>query len=109
MLDDDPELRRGDALAHPSRARLFAALSELRRVAKTAELAQRLELHPNGVRIHLSDSRRRSGVPRARFKGPAVVQHTPGWWLRTPDPEVTRHAPTGTWRDGWPGRSTHAG
>lgn len=41
------------ALAQPTRARLFGVLSELRRPAGTDELAERLSLHPNGVRIHL--------------------------------------------------------
>ncbi|MBX5470248.1 MAG: helix-turn-helix domain-containing protein [Thermoleophilaceae bacterium] len=45
----DPE----DVLAQPTRARLFALLGELRRPAGTAELAERLGLHPNGVRAHL--------------------------------------------------------
>jgi predicted ArsR family transcriptional regulator len=42
-----------DALAQPTRARLFALLGELRRPAGTDELARRLGLHPNGVRLHL--------------------------------------------------------
>lgn len=42
-----------DALSQPTRARLFALLSELRRPAGTVELAEHLELHPNGVRVHL--------------------------------------------------------
>jgi predicted ArsR family transcriptional regulator len=42
-----------DALAQPTRARLFSLLGELRRPAGTDELARRLELHPNGVRLHL--------------------------------------------------------
>ncbi|HET6551331.1 MAG TPA: helix-turn-helix domain-containing protein [Solirubrobacter sp.] len=42
-----------DALAQPTRARLFALLAELKRPAGTAELAERLALHPNGVRLHL--------------------------------------------------------
>ena len=42
-----------DALAQPTRARLFALLGELRRPAGTDELARRLKLHPNGVRMHL--------------------------------------------------------
>jgi predicted ArsR family transcriptional regulator len=41
------------ALAQPTRARLFALLGELRRPAGTGELARRVELHPNGVRLHL--------------------------------------------------------
>jgi predicted ArsR family transcriptional regulator len=45
--------RAGDALAQPTRAQLFALLSELRRPASTDELAQRLDLHPNGIRLHL--------------------------------------------------------
>lgn len=49
----DVSSRSGDALAQPSRARLFALLGELRRPAPTEELAERLGLHPNGVRIHL--------------------------------------------------------
>jgi predicted ArsR family transcriptional regulator len=49
----DVPSRPGDALAQPTRARLFALLSEMRRPASTEELAERLGLHPNGVRIHL--------------------------------------------------------
>jgi predicted ArsR family transcriptional regulator len=41
------------ALAQPTRSRLFALLGELRRPAGTEELAERLGLHPNGVRLHL--------------------------------------------------------
>jgi predicted ArsR family transcriptional regulator len=43
----------GAALAQPTRARLFALLGQLKRPAGTGELAQRLGLHPNGVRLHL--------------------------------------------------------
>jgi predicted ArsR family transcriptional regulator len=42
-----------DVLAQPTRARLFALLSELKRPAQTEELAERVGLHPNGVRLHL--------------------------------------------------------
>ena len=49
----DLSSRPGDVLAQPTRARLFALLSELRRPAATEELAERLGLHPNGVRNHL--------------------------------------------------------
>ena len=45
--------RAADALAQPTRAQLFGLLSELRRPAGTDELAQRLHLHPNGIRLHL--------------------------------------------------------
>jgi predicted ArsR family transcriptional regulator len=49
----DVPRRPADALAQPTRARLFALLGELRRPAPTEELAERLGLHPNGVRTHL--------------------------------------------------------
>jgi predicted ArsR family transcriptional regulator len=42
-----------DALAQPTRAQLFALLGDLRRPVGTDELAQRLDLHPNGIRLHL--------------------------------------------------------
>lgn len=42
-----------DALAQPTRARIFALLTELGRAAGTDELAESLQLHPNGVRVHL--------------------------------------------------------
>jgi predicted ArsR family transcriptional regulator len=45
--------RPRDALAQPTRARLFSLIAELRRPVGTDELAQRLGLHPNGVRVHL--------------------------------------------------------
>lgn len=42
-----------NALAQPTRARLFSLLSDLRRAAPTDELAELLGRHPNGVRQHL--------------------------------------------------------
>ncbi|MGH2895367.1 MAG: helix-turn-helix transcriptional regulator [Solirubrobacteraceae bacterium] len=42
-----------DALAQPTRARLFALLGSLHRPAPTEELADRVGLHPNGVRVNL--------------------------------------------------------
>jgi len=51
---DAPLLITADGvLSQPTRARLFAMLGELSRPAGTVELADRLDLHPNGVRIHL--------------------------------------------------------
>jgi predicted ArsR family transcriptional regulator len=49
----DIPTRPGDVLAQPTRADLFALLADLRRSASTDELAERLQLHPNGVRAHL--------------------------------------------------------
>jgi predicted ArsR family transcriptional regulator len=56
----------GDALAQPTRARLFGLLGELRRPASTDELASRVELHPNGVRAHLERLREAGLVTRRR-------------------------------------------
>lgn len=60
-----------DVLAQPTRARLFALLEELKRPAGTVELAERLDLHPNGVRVHLerlgdAGLLERSRAPQAR-------------------------------------------
>jgi predicted ArsR family transcriptional regulator len=57
-----------DVLAQPTRAHLFALLSELKRPAGTAELAERLDLHPNGVRVHLERMRDAGLVERARAR-----------------------------------------
>jgi predicted ArsR family transcriptional regulator len=53
MVDTPATASADDPLAQPTRAKLFSTLAELRRPAGTAELAQRLGLHPNGVRLHL--------------------------------------------------------
>ena len=60
-------------LAQPTRRRLFALLAELGSSTSTDELAERLALHPNGVRTHLrrmQDAglviRRRVARPRGR-------------------------------------------
>ena len=66
MIDLPAVADPDDALSQPTRARLFALLSELRRPAGTAELAERLELHPNGVRLHLERLEREGLVERAR-------------------------------------------
>ena len=58
----------GEPLAQPTRARLFNALTELRRPAGTDELAERLGLHPNGVRGHLERLHEAGLVTRARTR-----------------------------------------
>ena len=60
--------QRDEVLAQPTRARLFAALSRLRRPASTEELATLLELHPNGVRLHLERLRDAGLLARARVR-----------------------------------------
>lgn len=49
----DPPASPHDTLSQPTRARLFSLISELRRPVGTEELAERVGLHPNGVRTHL--------------------------------------------------------
>ncbi len=62
----DLPARPDEALAQPTRARLFSTLGELRRPAGTEELAERLALHPNGVRVHLERLRAAGLVVRER-------------------------------------------
>ena len=89
----DLPTRPDDALAQPTRARLFAALSELRRPAGTEELAERLGLHPNGVRMHLERLREAGLVdPRARAPGPRAAAGHVGRSLPTRGPGATRRA-----------------
>src|SRR4051794_1390819 len=66
----DLPLRPDDALAQPTRAELFGILTELRRPAGTEELAQRVELHPNGVRLQLERLREAGLVTRERVRQP---------------------------------------
>ena len=70
---DPPEAHPDDVLAQATRARLFALIGDLGRPAGTDELAERLGLHPNGIRIHLDRLlaaglvvRRRAPQPRGR-------------------------------------------
>jgi predicted ArsR family transcriptional regulator len=53
MAPVDVRAPAGDVLAQPTRAQLFALLSEVGGPTATDELARRLDLHPNGVRLHL--------------------------------------------------------
>jgi predicted ArsR family transcriptional regulator len=82
----------GDVLAQSTRASLFALLTQLRRPASTEELAERVDLHPNGVRIHLErllDAgllvRERERQPRGR---PRDV------WSVSPDAQPRGGSPT---------------
>ena len=65
-LTTDPD----DPLAQPTRARLFLLLEQLKRPAGTAELAERLDLHPNGVRVHLERLEGAGLVSRTRQRRP---------------------------------------
>ena len=67
-MDSPFAIAPDDVLAQPTRARLFTLLGELRRPAGTLELAERLELHPNGVRIHLERLEQAGLVERTRVR-----------------------------------------
>jgi predicted ArsR family transcriptional regulator len=72
-----------DVLSQPTRARLFELLEELKRPAGTFELAERLDLHPNGVRVHLERMEQAGLVVRASVrKGRG---RPPDAWAIAPD------------------------
>jgi len=80
-----------DALAQPTRARLFELLDELGRPAGTAELAERLRLHNNGVRAHLERLERAGLVTRTRAR---LARGRPrDVWTIAPDARPGGHAP----------------
>ena len=93
VLDADLEIARDDALAQPSRARLFELLVERRRAATTAELAMELDMHPNGVRIHLERLENVGLVTRTRLRG-ARGRPADAWTIAA-DARIRGQAPRG--------------
>lgn len=89
----DAPARPDDALTQPTRARLFSLLGELRRPTGTEELAERLELHPNGVRIHLERLHDAGLVLRERTRQPRGRPRD--MWLIAPDARPGGEAPSG--------------
>ena len=79
-----------DVLAQPVRARLFALLTELRRPAGTAELAERLDLHANGIRVHLERLEGAGLVARSRAR---QLRGRPRSWIVAPDARPGGSAP----------------
>ncbi|MET0972444.1 MAG: helix-turn-helix domain-containing protein [Thermoleophilaceae bacterium] len=67
---DLPTSGSDDPLAQSTRRRLFALLTELGSAVTTDELAERLALHPNGVRTHLRRLLEAGLVVRRRVGGP---------------------------------------
>ena len=65
VADPDPPLLH----SRPARARLFAALADLKTPTTTADLAARLGLHVNGVRRHLERLQQEGLVARERVRG----------------------------------------
>ena len=74
---------RGDVLAQPTRARLFAHLARLGHPTGTNELAAELGLHPSGVRVHLV--RLHSAGLIARERVPQPVGRPRDSWSIAPD------------------------
>ena len=70
-------------LSQPTRSRLFTLLGELKRPAGTAELAEQLGLHPNGVRLHLERLEQAQLVERTRAHTPRG--RPPDLWRIRPD------------------------
>ena len=89
----DLPTRYDDALVQPTRARLFSLLAELRRPAGTEELAERLELHPNGVRAHLDRLRDAGLVARQRIRQPRGRPRD--MWMIASDARPGGEAPSG--------------
>src|SRR5688572_26200437 len=89
----DVPTRSGDALAQPTRARLFELLGELRRPASTDELAELLELHPNGVRVHLERLHDVGLVARDRER--RTRGRPRDVWVISPDAQPGGDPPTG--------------
>lgn len=82
MASDD-SVGPGDALAQPTRARLFARLASLGRPASTNELAAELSLHPSGVRVHLE--RLRAAGLICRDREPQALGRPRDSWSIAPD------------------------
>ena len=91
MIDLPAVASADDVLSQPTRARLFALLGELKRPAGTAELADRLELHPNGVRLHLERLEQAGLVARARAR--QARGRPPDAWTIAPDARPGGEAP----------------
>jgi predicted ArsR family transcriptional regulator len=67
-LVDLPRAAYG-VLDQPTRARLFELLERLGHPATTVELAEKLEMHPNGVRNHLEVMREAGLIERRHSRG----------------------------------------
>jgi predicted ArsR family transcriptional regulator len=89
----DSPARPNEALTQPTRARLFTLLAELRRPVGTEELAEHLDLHPNGVRIHLERLHEAGLVTRERIR--QARGRPRDTWLISPDASPTEEPPVG--------------
>jgi len=91
MAMDVPLTNSGE-LAQPTRARLFSLLADLQRPASTEELAQTLQLHRNGVRVHLERLHAAGLLVREREQG--ARGRPADRWSISPDARPGGEAPT---------------
>lgn len=98
----------GDVLAQPTRARVFALLVETRTAIGTEQLAERLGLHPNGVRRHLERLHEAGLVERRQSRG---ERGRPGdRWSVAPGAHPGGESPSGYAElAGWLARALPAG
>src|SRR5687767_6948136 len=82
-----------DALAQPTRARLFALLVDWKRPASTDQLARELGMHPNGVRAHLVRLEGAKLVARAQRRPPRGRPYDE--WSVAPDAKPSGDSPHG--------------
>ena len=82
-----------DVLTQPTRARLFGLLGELRRPAGTEDLAERLDLHPNGVRTQLERLREAGLVDRRHTR--QARGRPRDMWTIAPDAQPGGDPPSG--------------
>lgn len=83
----------GDVLSQATRARIFAQMAARKGAASTVELAEQLDLHPNGVRRHLEQLHEAGLVERQRRRG---SRGRPGdLWLVATDAHPGGKRPSG--------------
>jgi predicted ArsR family transcriptional regulator len=92
-MDKPPLDQPGDPLAHPTRARLFALLADLRRPADVQELAASLGLHRSGLRVHLERLEHAGLVERRRARQRRGRPRDA--WSISPSAEPGGHPPDG--------------
>lgn len=83
------------ALADDSRYAIFAELSRSEEPLSTLDLAQRLELHPNTVRLHL-ERLREVGMVQASTEGHGLVGRPQHHWALSPDAPAVGIRPDGS-------------
>ena len=87
---DAPIPEPADVLSQRTRSKIVRLLSELGRPLATDELAERLHLHPNGIRLHLARLRAAGLVERTTVStGRGRPRHE---WVLAPDSPPQRES-----------------